>query len=71
MKLPFKITSTAHYDSMVRSMKALAEELVVSQHENKQLKSELEKLKEDYKALLVKAKPKPRTRKRQNSDKLT
>lgn len=64
MKLPFKITSTAHYDSMVRSTKALAEELVISQRENKQLKSKLEKLKEDYKALLVKAKPKPRIRKK-------
>ena len=64
MKLPFKITSTAHYDSMVRSTKALAEELVISQRENKQLKSKLEKLKEDYKALLVKSKPKPRIRKK-------
>lgn len=63
MKLPFKIISTAEYDSMERSAKALVEQINVQVKENKQLKSELEKLKEDYKALLVKAKPKPRRKK--------
>lgn len=63
MKLPFRIISTAEYESMERSAKALIEQINVQVKENKQLKSELEKLKEDYKALLIKAKPKPRRKK--------